>query len=151
MKFPLSDDYMIFNYDTMRYELTSKDIFENLGIDFDSEGYDKTVVRAYLKLASLKVYNYIHSHNCDDDYQDYVIAKTKKGRKLIKEALEMQVLLYASTGNLAVLPDKEARALSIADEVKDILLRPIPEIGCSILYTGYIPRVNLGAIVNEKV
>lgn len=137
--YPLSDDYMTFNGNTGRYVITEKDVLENIGIDLSARSKSDIVKNAYLNLASIQIYNFIHKHNINNDLQDYIIANTKTGRKIIKEAMELQVLMFASAGNLAVLPDEKMRALSVDMNAAIILERVIPEIGTSILYTGKLP------------
>lgn len=136
MTHPYDDDYMVFDYNSNRYILTEKSVQETLGVNLSARCKSEEAKKAYLRLASIQIYNYIHKHNIDTALQDYIIANTESGRKIIKEAMEMQILLFVSAGNLSVLPDEKMRALSIDMNAIAILEQVIPEIGTSILYTG---------------
>lgn len=133
---PYSDEYMTFDVSTNRYILTEKDVLDTVGINLSVRSKSEEAKRAYLRLASMQIYNYIHSHNINNELQDFIISHTETGRKIIKEAMEMQVLLFASSGNLSILPDENMRKLSIDMNAIAVLERFIPEIGTTILYTG---------------
>jgi hypothetical protein len=133
---PYSDEYMFFDKATNRYVLTEKDVLETVGINLSARSKSEESKRAYLRLASTQIYNYIHKHNMNNELQDFIISHTETGRAIIKEAMEMQVLLFASAGNLSVLPDENMRRLSVDMNAVAVLERIIPELGTTILYTG---------------
>lgn len=133
---PYSDEYMFFDKATNRYVLTEKDVLETVGVNLSARSKSEESKRAYLRLASTQIYNYIHKHNMNNELQDFIISHTETGRAIIKEAMEMQVLLFASAGNLSVLPDENMRRLSVDMNAVAVLERLIPELGTTILYTG---------------
>lgn len=139
MNYPHNDDYMIFDYKSHRYILTEKDVEENLGINLVERNENEVARRNLLNLCSQHVYNYIHSHNISTGFQDYIIAKTETGRAIIKEAMEHQLVYIMSAGDLSRVPDVNLRALWFDEQAKQALLKEIPEIGTTILYTGKFP------------
>jgi hypothetical protein len=141
--YPYSDEYMTYDYENHRYMLTEKAILDELGINLSERSKNEAAKKAFLRLASNQIYNFIHSHNVNNVLQDYIIAKTAKGRKIIKEAMTSQFWLLANAGDLSILPDERQRALSIDMNAISVLEQSIPEIGCSILYTGNLPRICL--------
>lgn len=141
--YPYSDEYMTYDYESHKYMLTEKAVLEELGINLAERSKNEAAKKAFLRLASNQIYNYIHSHNVNDVLQDYIIAKTSRGRKVIKEAMLSQFWLLANAGDLSILPDEKQRALSIDMNAISILGQTIPEIGCSILYTGKLPHICL--------
>lgn len=144
LKYPYDDDYMTYDYDTHRYVLTLKDVGQNLGVDLESRISYANAIPTLLNRISLRVYSYIHSHNVDNNYQDYIIAKTQAGRRIIREAMEEQLLYFLAVGDLTRSVVESERKLAIDQTAIDVLLQPIPEIGCSICYLGQLPFVNLG-------
>lgn len=140
--YPYTDDYMTYDYDTHRYILTQKDVSENLGIDLTARIKAPNAINALLKQVSTQIYNFIHSHNVANEFQDFIIAKTYKGRAVIREAMEQQLIYFLAVGDLSRSTDREKRALAIDENAKNVLLQPIPEIGTTILYSGRF-RVNV--------
>lgn len=136
MKYPFTDDYMIYDHKTHRYTLTEKDVEETLGINLSLRNENPIVRNALLKTISNHVYNYIHSHNIDNLAQDYVIAKTKSGREIIKEAMENQLIYVLNVGDLSRVADVNLKPLWFDEQAKETLFRIIPEIGSSICYCG---------------
>ena len=140
--YPLSDEYMIYNEQLRRYILTEKDVLENLGIDLPARlrckngSSNANSINALLNLASVHVYRFIHEHNVNNDWQDCVIANTQKGRQIIKEAMEQQLIYLLTIGDLSRSTDSTKRAFWFDDTARDILYQTIPEIGTTILYTG---------------
>lgn len=139
MKYPHTDAYMVYDYKSHRYLLTEQDIEENLGINLAERNDNEVARRNLLNLCSQHVYNYIHSHNVSNAVQDYIIAKTATGRAIIKEAMEHQLVYIMTAGDLSRVPDVNLRALWFDEQAKQVLLKEIPEIGTTILYTGKFP------------
>ena len=81
---------------------------------------------------------FIHKHSNNNDLQDYVISHTEKGRKIIKEAMEQQLIYYLAVGDLSKSTDEKKRALAIDMVAQETLMQTIPEIRTSICYTGNI-------------
>lgn len=139
--YPYADDYMTYDYDTHRYILTLKDVEENLGIDLTARVTVPNAIPSLLNRISVKIYAFIHSHNVNNAYQDLIIAKTKDGRRIIKEAMEEQLIYFLTVGDLSRSIVEAERKISYDETAIDILLQPISEIGCSILYCGKLPFV----------
>lgn len=141
MTYPYSDDYMIFNKETHRYELTEKDVLERLGINLRARINNTNAIENVLKTASLHVYSFIHSFNILNDLQDYIIAKTKTGRQLIQQAMERQLTYILVVGDLTMSTDESKRSKWFDELAEEILMRTIPEIGKSICYSGMFPYI----------
>lgn len=142
--YPYDDDFMTYDYATHRYILTIQDVSQNLGVDLESRITYANAIPTLLNRISLKIYSFIHTHNVRNDYQDYIIAKTEAGRRIIKEAMEEQLLYFLTVGDLSRSVNEAERKISIDQTAIEILTQTIPEIGCSILYCGNLPIVNLG-------
>lgn len=136
MNFPYSDEYMTYDYKTHRYVLTKKDLLENFNENLQAKFKDGKDVEPFLRQVSTEIYSYIHSHNMNTKMQDYILAKTESGREIIKEALEQQALYMLTVGIISRSLDRDHRSLRIDENANDALLRDIPEIGTTILYTG---------------
>ncbi|MBO7214003.1 MAG: hypothetical protein J6V66_00750 [Clostridia bacterium] len=136
MNFPYSDDYMTYDYTLHRYVLTEKDILDNFAINMTARFKNANTVHTVLKQVSMQVYNYIHEYNVNTEIQDYIIAKTEKGREIIKQAMEQQLLYWLTVGDLTRSTDKDKRAVWFDDNAREILYQGIPEIGTPIVYTG---------------
>ncbi len=136
MNYPYSDDYMIYDYKTHRYVLTAKDLADCFNEDLQKKFKDGKDVDPFLRQVSARMYSFIHRHNIHTLMQDYIIAKTASGREIIKEALEQQALYMLTVGDISRSLDANHRALNIDETAEDTLLRDIPEIGTTILYTG---------------
>lgn len=136
MNYPYSDEYMTYDLKTHRYVLTSKDLLENFNENLQVKFKDEKDVQPFLRQVSTEIYSYIHKFNTNTKLQDFIIAKTESGREIIKEAMEQQALYMLTVGIISRSLDKEHRALRIDENAEDALLRNIPEIGTTILYTG---------------
>lgn len=136
IEYPLTDDYLAYNYTAHRYVLTLKDVEENLAIDLTARIKNANAINSLLERISVQIYAFIHSHNHQNDLQDYIIAKTEKGRDIIKRAMEEQLIYFLTVGDLSRSTDLNKRALAIDETAKNILLETIPQIRTSICYTG---------------
>lgn len=134
--YPLSDEYMIFNTKTSRYELTERDVLEFLGINLKERVKNENAIAQILKTVSLQTYSFIHQFNVNNDFQDFVLATTQKGREVIKSAMEQQLIYLCTVGDLSKTTDLDKRGVWFDEIAKEILLTPIPEIGTSICYSG---------------
>lgn len=133
---PISDEFMIYNEEYNRYILTEKDVVTNLGIDINDRVKNPEAINSLLNQISIQVYRFIHEHNVANVVQDYIIATTEMGRKIIKTAMEEQLIYVMTNGDLSRSTDKEKRALWFDDNAKEVLMTPIKEIGTHILYSG---------------
>ena len=136
MTLPYSDEHMIYDFETHHYILTEGCVLQELGINLKAISKNDNAIKRVLKQASNQVYRFIHSHNTAEDFQDYIIAKTQNGRKLIKEAMLEQITYLLDVGDPSKILDMEKRGMYIDDNAKEILMRTIPEIATSICYTG---------------
>ena len=134
---PYSDDYLTYNENTGRYVLTTKNLLENYGIDLNSSA-NSVGAQGILNMVSISIYNFIHKHNFNNEMQDYMIASTEKGRKIINDAMCMQFMYIRQAGYLSRSTDKDKRAMAIDEDAKEILSQVIPEFGCSVLYCGVL-------------
>ena len=134
---PYSDDYLTYNENTGRYVLTTKNLLENYGIDLTSSA-NGVGAQGILNMVSISIYNYIHKHNINTAMQDYMIASTETGRKIINDAMCMQFMYIRQAGYLSRSTDKDKRAMAIDEDAKEILMQVIPEFGCSVLYCGVL-------------
>lgn len=141
MKYPQSDMFMIYNKDFNRYILTEQDVISNLGININDRLKNPEAVNSLLNQISIQVYRFIHSHNVDNQFQDFVIANTEIGRQIIKCAMEEQLIYVMTNGDLSRSVDEKKRALWFDDNAKEILYTIIPEIGTHILYSGNFPKI----------
>lgn len=141
MTFPKEDKYMIFDKVSHRYVLTEADVFENLAINLSERIENEAVRKRLLNYISKQVYNFIHAFNDANDWQDFIIAKTESGRAIIKEAMEEQLVYFLTVGDVSRSLNREERAFNIDEMCKQCLLKTIPEIGTTILYTGRVPQL----------
>ena len=139
MKHPYSDDFLIYDYVTHRYVLTEKDVNDNLSIDLSKRLKNSNLVKTVLNQISMQVYSYIHQFNSDNKAQDFIIATTKDGREIIKEAMEQQLIYFLAVGDLSRTPDENKRKFWFDEMAKQVLFKDIAELGTTICYTGFIP------------
>ncbi len=138
--YPLSDDFMIYDYTTHHYVLTEEDVMTNLGINLAARMNNENAVSALLRQISRQVYSHIHAYTYQGcgAIKEYIIATTEKGRQVIKEAMEQQLIYVLAVGDLSRSTDPNKRVLSFDRTAELVLLETIPELGTSILYTGYL-------------
>ena len=134
---PYSDDYLTYNENSGRYVLTTKNLLENYGIDLNATA-NGVGAQGLLNMVSISIYNFIHKHNINTAMQDYMIASTETGRKIINDAMCMQFMYIKQAGYLSRSTDKDKRAMAIDEDAKEILMQVIPELGCSVLYCGVL-------------
>lgn len=144
--YPLTDNFMVYDYDSHRYVLTEKDVSENLGVNISARIKNPTAIKALLEQVSTQVYGFIHDYNANNDYQDFVLAVTESGRKIIKKAMEEQLKYVLTVGDLTRSTDEKKRAMWFDMTAKRELLKPILELGCSILYTGCLPKIQASGV-----
>ena len=144
MNYPYSDEFMIYDFVTHRYVLTEKDVTDNLGVDIFKRLKNNNVIKSVLNQVSLQVYNYIHQFNEDNKAQNFLIAKTEDGRRIIKDAMEQQLIYFLTVGDLSRTTDKEKRSMWFDEQAKQVLLQDIKEIGTTICYQGPLNIVPFG-------
>lgn len=137
MTYPYSNEDLIYDFKTHKYILTKDCVLKELGIDLDRKYRGKSGnSQIILKRVSDLIYAHIHKHNANTLLQDFIIAKTESGRNIVKEAMLNQLLYMSMVGDLSMSSDKAKREIAIDFTSEEALLRVIPEIGTTILYTG---------------
>ncbi len=136
MNYPLIDEYMTYDYNSHRYVLEPKYIYDKYKVILSNVLLSEELVKPFMDLISVQVYGFIHKHNINTALQDYLIAKTKSGRRIIKEAMEQQFLYVASVGDVTRMLEEARRIHWVDISAENILNEIMPEIGSSILYTG---------------
>lgn len=156
MTYPISNEHIFYDFEEHRYILTPKYVLDKLNIDMKLRlnkmgAYNEENMASYvLDQISREVYNYVYRQTNQNDYQEYVLAKTEGGLKIIKNAMREQVLYFFGNGDLnvfsgvniakgTVMPEFNFRAIS--PNTKDELSKVIPEIGTSIVYEGHYPFI----------
>lgn len=146
IEYPFDNDYMTYDYNSHRYILTLKCVTENLGIDIEARIKNRNAISSLLNRVSVQIYAFIHTHNLNNELQDFIIAKTARGRDIIQRAMEEQLIYLLKIGDLSRSTDPQKRALKIDNTAYDILLETIPEIRTNILYTGKMYVYNVGSL-----
>lgn len=144
VKYPYSDEYMVFDEKTSRYVLTAKYILDAYGIDLQSIVNDRNAINPQamservLRMVSNAVYNEIHKYNVNTQVQDQMITYVPSARDKIQRAMAEQFLYFMENGDLSRSTLPEKRALSFDKNALAVLEEVLPELGISLLYTGYI-------------
>ena len=133
MNFPYSDEYLYYDTVSHRYILTENYVMAKFGKVLASKY--KGSLPLILDRVSALVYGYIHEHN-DSVMQDFIIAKTQGGRDIIREAMSNQFTYMSIVGDFSTSSDDNKRTKYLDITAKNSLLKTIPEIGTTILYTG---------------
>ena len=136
MNLPYSDEYLIYDLKTHRYNVTAKAMFDKYNENMPEKFKDQKNIEPFLRQASLQVYSFIHAHNVNTPMQDYIIAKTESGRRIIQEAIENQTLYLLTVGNVSRSLDRDHRAMYIDEMAREVLMQDLPEIGTTICYAG---------------
>lgn len=144
IRYPYSDEYMVFDEKTNRYVLTAKYILDAYGIDLQSIVNDRNAINPQamservLRMVSNAVYNEIHKYNVNTQVQDQMITYVPSARDKIQRAMAEQFLYFMENGDLSRSTLPEKRALSFDKNALAVLEEVLPELGISLLYTGYI-------------
>lgn len=148
ISYPYSDEYMVFDEKTNRYVLTEKYILDSYGIDLQSIVNDRNAINPQamseriLRTVSNAVYNEIHKYNVNTAVQDQMIMFIPSARDKIKRAMAEQLLYFMENGDLSRSTDVDKRALSFDKNALAVLEEILPEVGISLLYTGYLGGFN---------
>lgn len=146
--YPYSDEYMIFDEQSNRYVLTERYVLDALGVDLQNIVNDRNAVNAQamvqriLRTVSNAVYNEIHRYNVNTAVQDQLIMYVPSARDKIKRAMAEQLLYFMENGDLSRSTDVDKRALSFDKNALAVLEEILPEVGISLLYTGYLGGFN---------
>lgn len=157
MNYPFDDDYMIYDFDSHRYVLTPKCVFDELNVNLaqrlnvTGSANAQIAPNQVLNQISTTVYSEIYDRSNQNEIQEYALAKCPSLRKIIKEAMKQQVLYFLFNGDVSVYGGvdvkKGTKAPSYNDRIlapmaEKILSRPVKELGgVSILYGGHYPIV----------
>lgn len=154
---PYDDDHMVYDYETHRYYLTPKAVFDELGINLDIElntqgdTNNSTIVQRVLRQSNNVVYNYLYQRSSNNGWQEMIMATCPSARSRLKEVLLMQVLYNLSSGfvalysgiNVAKNSVIDINALrgraKVADEVETFGDWIIPKVGMCLLTAKIIP------------
>lgn len=154
VKYPLSDEYMKYDYMRHRYILSEKGVETATGISLRKQvntaiGQEANLVQYYLRLISDKVYNYIYSRSDNKTLLEFVLAKSVASRQMIFDALIAQTLYFVTNGDVSqfsgvnlkngtVMKRSLIKENSISPDAENILLNTeLPELnGNSVLYQG---------------
>ena len=104
--YPLNDQNMYWDMQEHMYVLTADYVKAKTGVDLyllmnDSYIVDKTVaVRRVLEKVSRQVVEEIYSYNVDNDYQEYLMAKSEMAREVLMGALLLQVEYIVRNGKI---------------------------------------------------
>ena len=116
--YPLTDEYMRYDYTLHRYVLTQKYITDIVGIDLErrvasNQGVNGTaVIESALKLISFQVYSYIYKFN-DRNVLTWLLAKAPSAREILKEVMGIQARYVFTVGDMSLtLDDKRTMILS---------------------------------------
>ena len=141
--YPYSDDFMVFNTRTNKYELTERALLAH-GINVrammgPNPSVDPTyVINQISRRTSQLIYNYIHQFNCNTHRQDMIIAATPSFRPKMYEILGAQAVYMIDNGDLSLSTNPEEKKQAIDEVAKGMLAEEIAEYGFSILYGGAI-------------
>lgn len=141
MKYPYSDEEMVFDEKSKRYILTAKYIEETLGVDIteriSANGYisPQKAIERLLDRISVQIYGFCYQHN-DSEIINDIIAYCPSAREIIKEAMTEQFIYFMEVGDLRNSPDENKRKMWLSQGAKDALIKDIKETGTTILYTG---------------
>lgn len=144
INYPYSDEYMVFDDYSGRYVLTTKFVYDKIGVDMEGALKEREAINPqvlanrFLVEVSDDIYNYIHKYNANNPRQDYFIANIPSLRKIIQKAMEQQFVYSRLNGLLGYSADKDVKEQSICPKADETLAQTVPELGISILYTGGI-------------
>ena len=135
----------------MRFDEMSN-MFVLTNEDFTMRGYDLEArlaatqatnataqINGFFYTVSEIVYEYIHDHNIANSLQDRILKKLESAQKILFRALMAQAVYMYQNGDLSLSVDEADKAVS--PRAKRELEVTIPEIGRSIVYTGYLPWI----------
>lgn len=104
--YPLDGQDMYWDMQEHMYVLTPEYVKDKTGVDLylmmnDSYITDKTVAtKRVLEKISRQLVEFIYSYNFDNDYQEYLMAKSEMARELIRSALLLQLEYIVRNGKI---------------------------------------------------
>ena len=139
---PYSDKLMKYDETTHRYTLT-KDYVLRVVPEIMSQLKDEGAILMALEQVSDDIYDYMHEYTFRDSVQDFIIAHTETGRRVIQKAMEKQLIYLIAVGDTTFYLDDNKRKMYIAEKSKKVLMTNIPEIGTTIIYSGDMSWIRL--------
>ena len=142
VRYPYSDEYMIFDEDTKRYVLTPKYVYDKIGVDMEASLKERAAInpqilaQRFLTEVSDDIYDFIHEHSVYNARQDCLIATVPSLRQIMQKAMEQQFVYSRLNGLLGYSSDKETQDKRICPKAINTLSQTVCELGHSILYTG---------------
>lgn len=154
MKYPYTDNEMIYDLRMHMYVLTEECIRQNLGVNMDeyldSSGdiNPSSLGERISKRISQHFYRYVYAHTQNKMYIEYLLAKYPPCREIIKECLLNEVYYNLRNGDFYNSVDSGAAwETSVSPDTRSMLAEPLPN-GVRLLYGGVIvPR---GAIAYRE-
>lgn len=104
--YPLSSTDMLYDNEEHMYIMQPRYITTKTGVDLtltinDAYVVDKNVaVKSLLSDISGQIYNYIYSYNFDNDYQEWLLAKSEMAREIIRKAILLQLGYVMGNGKI---------------------------------------------------
>lgn len=150
MKYPYSDNDMIYDFRSHLYILTEDCIRQNLGVEMDSyldssgDFNPSSIGERISKRISQHLYRYIYAHTKNKPYIEYLLAKYPPCREIIKECLLNEVYYNLRNGDFYNSVDSDtAWEKSVSPDTRALLSEPLPN-GVNLLYGGVVvPRGNI--------
>ena len=140
---PYSDELLKYDESTKKYYLTEQALIRE-GLPLrdrlaeDSAPSAEYVINGFLKRVTGVIYAYLHNYNADNEKQDYLISHLPSARTMIYNALINQAIYMYHNGDLTLSKDRADKEAAYDTVALSELNRTLPEIQCSILYTGAI-------------
>lgn len=152
--YPYSDNYMTYNYQSHRYELTEKAVYDELGVNFkdfsDMETTDanpSTIGIRILKKVSRLVYSYLLENCQNAGWLVYELAVVQQLRSVILEMLLAQAEYQFTNGDISnfsgvdiykgqTMEQYKLKEATIAPLVRTIAERIQPCLGRSLKFAG---------------
>lgn len=150
IKKPISDEVMVFNEMSGRYELTMQYVKDNFTITFAND----KILEERIKKTTRKIYNviYARSNTANKGVIDFMLHRTQQGRVFIHDLLYEQIEADLQTGyndissmpaiNYAkgqVIPREEQIRNQISVDTEQILDRSEEYFGINIMYASVFP------------
>ena len=150
---PYEDDAMRYDEEDHRYILKKDYVLNKTGIDLTkvlNPGFSdqpQELANQMLDQVSEEIYNFIYSHNADNEIQEYYLDHNEKLRQILRDSMLEQVKYVLRSGDMfmycgvnlksgQVIEGQKILQNAVAPLSKMKLERIIPDIGVSILYQG---------------
>lgn len=145
MDYPYTDELMRWDEAGQRYILEEKAL-EAQGVFLRDRlvrgrtPSPERIINGFLERVSALIYGYIYRYAGVASQPDELIKRVPSARRVIYRSLSAQALYMALNGDLSMSTDPRDRERAIDEVAAQELLTTLPEIGCSLLYSGTLPR-----------